>query len=104
MLESRKVKTIPDAKALVDASGVYICPNSATAVAGFLKARAASLIGADERVVVVATAHGCKFSQTTIDYHTGRLPGITPHRANRVIELVADAGAVERALVAEEVR
>jgi threonine synthase len=102
--ESVSEQEILDAKALVDASGVYICPNSATAVAGFLKARAASLIAADERVVIVATAHGCKFSQTTIDYHTGRLPGITPHRANRVMELEADAGAVERVLLAEDVR
>jgi threonine synthase len=72
-------------------------------VAGFLKARAASLIGADERVVIVATAHGCKFSQTTIDYHCGRLPGIIPHRANRVIELEADASAVEKVIRAGDV-
>jgi threonine synthase len=89
---------ILDAKALVDASGVYICPNSATAVAGFLKARASGLIGTDERVVVVATAHGCKFSRTTIDYHTGRIEGVDPARANRIVEIEADARAIERLL------
>src|SRR5206468_10264815 len=52
---------IMDAKAMVDATGVYICPNSATAVAGFLKAREQGLIREGERVVIVATAHGCKF-------------------------------------------
>ena len=102
--ESVSEQEILDAKALVDASGVYICPNSATAVAGFLKARTASLIGANERVVIVATAHGCKFSQTTIDYHTGRLPGISPRRANRVIELEADARAVEKVILSKDAR
>ena len=91
---------IMDAKALVDATGVYICPNSATAVAAFVKARASGLIGKDERVVIVATAHGCKFSKATIDYHEGRLPGITPGRANRIVEVPAEARAIERLLPA----
>jgi len=89
---------IMDAKALVDATGVYICPNSATAVAVFLKARSAGVIGRDERVVIVATAHGCKFSQAAIDYHGGRLPGITPVRANKIVEIEASARAIERLL------
>jgi threonine synthase len=90
---------IMDAKALVDATGIYICPNSATAVAGFLKAREQGLIAEGARVVIVATAHGCKFSQATIDYHGGRLPGVVPRLANRVVEVAADAGAIERLLV-----
>jgi threonine synthase len=90
---------IMDAKAMVDATGVYICPNSATAVAGFLKAREQGLIREGERVVIVATAHGCKFSQATIDYHGGRLTGVVPRFANRVVEVAADAGALERLLL-----
>jgi len=93
---------IMDAKALVDATGVYVCPNSATAVAGFLKARGQGSIAASDRVVIVATAHGCKFSQATIDYHEGRLPGVRPRRANRVIELPADAASLERLLASND--
>jgi len=89
---------IMDAKALVDATGVYICPNSATAVAGFLKARAEGTIGEDDKIVIVATAHGCKFSQATIDYHGGRLAGVVPRLANRVVEIDAEAAAIERLL------
>jgi len=95
---SASEQEIMDAKALVDATGVYICPNSATAVAGFLKAREQGTILPDERVVIVATAHGCKFSQATIDYHGGRLPGVRPRLANRVVEIAADAAAIERLL------
>ena len=93
---------IHDAKALVDSDGVYICPNSATAVAGFVKARAAGTIARDERVVIVATAHGCKFSNATIGYHGGSLPGIRPARANRVVEIEAEPRALERLLEAGE--
>ncbi|MBI1952055.1 MAG: threonine synthase [Acidobacteria bacterium] len=95
---SASEQEIMDAKALVDATGVYICPNSATAVACFLKARGEGIIGADEKVVIIATAHGCKFSQATIDYHGGRLAGVVPGRANRIIELEADPAALERLL------
>lgn len=87
---------ILDAKALVDAGGVYICPNSATAAAGFLKARASGIIDAAAQVVIVATAHGCKFSRATIEYHTG--PGAAGReraRANRIVEVDADATAIE---------
>jgi len=93
---------IHDAKALVDSDGVAICPNSATAAAGFLKARAAGTIARDERVVIVATAHGCKFSNATIGYHGGSLPGIRPARANRVVEIEAEPRALERLLEAGE--
>jgi threonine synthase len=98
LFESASEQEIMDAKALVDATGVYICPNSATAVAVFLKARAAGLIGPDERVVIVATAHGCKFSRSTIDYHGLRLPGVRPTRANSIVEVEAEPGAIERLL------
>ena len=93
--ESAGEQAILDAKATVDASGVYICPNSATAVAGFLKARAAGRIAASDQVVIVATAHGCKFSQATIEYHTGRSGGVGQARANRIVETEATPEAVE---------
>jgi threonine synthase len=101
LFESATEPEIMDAKALVDATGIYICPNSATAVAAFLKTRAAGTIAAGDRVVIVATAHGCKFSRATIEYHQGRLGGVVPGRANRVIEIEPDAGAIERLLAAE---
>ncbi len=95
---------ILDAKALVDAAGIYICPNSAAAVAAFLNARSQGVIGARDRVVIVATAHGCKFSRSTIDYHSLGLPGITPARPNQIVEVEAEAAAIERLLPAAALR
>jgi hypothetical protein len=51
-------------------------------------------------VVIVATAHGCKFSGATIDYHGGRLAGVSPRHANRIVEAPAEARAIERLLLA----
>ncbi len=96
--EEATEQQIMDAKALVDATGVYVCPNSATAVAAFLRARAAGRIARDDRVAIVATAHGCKFSQATIDYHRGSLAGVEPRRANRIVEVEANVPAIERLL------
>jgi threonine synthase len=47
-------------------------------------------------VVVVATAHGCKFSRATIEYHSGTLAGIEARRPNRILEVEADVAALER--------
>ncbi len=90
-------QAIMDAKARVDASGVSICPNSGAAVAGYLKMRANGVIGRDEKVVLIATAHGAKFSQSTLAYHRSELPGITPENANPVQMLTATLETVERA-------
>ncbi len=90
-------QAIMDAKARVDACGVSICPNSGAAVAGYLKLRTAGIIGRDERVVLIATAHGAKFSQSTLDYHRSELSGITPRGANPVQPLAATLEAVEQA-------
>jgi threonine synthase len=89
---------IHDARALVDADGVAICPNSATAAAAYLRARQDGLIGRDQSVVVVATAHGCKFSRAAIEYHAGTLAGIEPRRANRIVEVEADVDVLLRLL------
>jgi threonine synthase len=58
-----------DWKAQIDRLGISICPNSAVAVAGAMKLRDAGLIKQKEEVVVILTAHGSKFFNTSVDYH-----------------------------------
>ena len=58
-----------DWKAQIDRLGISICPNSAVAVAGAMKLRDAGLIKQKEEVVVILTAHGSKFSNTSFEYH-----------------------------------
>jgi len=58
-----------DWKVQIDRLGISICPNSAVAVAGAMKLRDAGLIKQKEEVVVILTAHGSKFSNTSVEYH-----------------------------------
>ncbi len=60
-----------DAFALANRHGLAICPNSAVALAGAAKLRAAGVIRQHDRVVVVATAHALKFSGAAMAYHEG---------------------------------
>jgi len=83
-----------DAKAIVDSTGICICPNSAAAVAGVKKLRESGVIREEDVVVVVLTAHGSKFSQTTINYHKN----LASRYANRPINLPPTLEAIEKAL------
>ena len=58
-----------DSKAQVDRIGISICPNSAVAVAGAMKLKDNSIIGKNDNIVIILTAHGNKFSNTSIEYH-----------------------------------
>ena len=49
-------------------------------------------------IVVIATAHGLKYSGTTVAYHEGRIDGVASNRANRPIHLPATLDAVLAAL------
>lgn len=61
---------IMDAKAKVAAGGLGCEPASAASVAGAKKLRAEGVIGADERVVCILTAHQLKDPTATVAYHS----------------------------------
>jgi len=85
---------IMDAKAVADASGIAVCPNSATALAALKKLRDKGEIGKADRVVAVMTGHGAKFSASARTYHFDTASRFS----NRPTVLKADVEAVEKAL------
>lgn len=87
-----------DAQAMIGRAGVQACPNSAVAVAGLRSLVAEEVIGADQEVVVILTAHGAKFSSTSLAYHRGELTGVGSAWANPPTELPAELEAVADAL------
>ena len=58
-----------DWKTQIDRLGISICPNSAVAIAGAMKLHDNGIIKENEDVVVILTAHGSKFSNTSVEYH-----------------------------------
>ncbi|HPM78608.1 MAG TPA: threonine synthase [bacterium] len=93
-----------DAKALADRCGVAVCPNSGVALAGLRQLRAQKIIEDDQTVVAIMTAHGLKFSQVGVDYHTGALPALPPQHSNAPLVLPADMAAIVDALHLENGR
>ena len=91
-------KEIMDAKAQVDAAGIGCEPASAAAVAGVRKLVREGKIKPEEQVVALLTGHHLKDPQATLDYHLGRLEGITPSYANRPRAIEPTLEAVREAL------
>jgi threonine synthase len=71
VVESVTEAELLDTFALANRRSLAICPNSAVALAGAAKLRAAGVIRRDDLVVVVATAHALKFSGAMSAYHRG---------------------------------
>ena len=98
IVEQASEQELSDAAARADATGLQTCPHTAVALAALFKLVARGEIGKDQRVVVVSTAHGLKFTDFKVRYHEGTLEGIQSHHANRPLELTAELGAVKDAV------
>jgi threonine synthase len=60
-----------EASARADRQGLFVCPQTAAALAGVDELVARGVVGTDDRVVVVATAAGLKFVEQKIAFHRG---------------------------------
>ncbi len=98
LVEQATESEIADAAARADLTGMYACPHTGVALAVLFKLVDRGLIASDDRVVVISTAHGLKFSQFKLDYHANSLPGIEAVRRNPPVELPADLGDVQRTI------
>ena len=84
--------------ALADRSGFYCCPQTGVALGAARKLVEQGCIKPAERVVVISTANGLKFSQGKTAYHCGNEQGFQPRYANTPFEIEADLQAVLRCL------
>jgi threonine synthase len=82
-----------------DTTGLYVCPHTAVALVATRKLRAQNVIRAHDRVVVVSTASGLKFTELKVGTHDGTLPeGTNVRTPNRPTDLPADVDVVARHL------
>jgi threonine synthase len=94
LVEQASENELMEACAQADRRGFFTCPHTGVALAAVRKLRQAGTIRQDEKVVVISTAHGLKFSDTKVAYHGGNLEGISAHFANPPIVLPAAIGPV----------
>lgn len=89
---------LANAAALADRTGMYTCPHTAVALAVLFQLVEKRLIGANDRTVVISTAHGLKFTRFKTGYHEGTLNEVESQYANPPLELPADVAQVRAAL------
>ncbi|WP_437634965.1 threonine synthase [Sorangium sp. So ce854] len=87
-----------DAAARADRTGMYTCPHTAVALAALEKLVKKGLVEKRQRVVVVSTANGLKFTEFKVKYHERALQDVTSRHANPPVELPPDYDRVLAAL------
>lgn len=92
------------AAARADRTGLYTCPHTAVALAALERLARRGLVRRGERVVVVSTASGLKFTEFKVRYHERALPGVSGDLANPPVLLPAEYDAVLAALDAHAAR
>jgi threonine synthase len=100
LVEQASEQELADAAARADLSGAFACPHTGVALAALEKLAARGVVKAKDRVVVISTAHGLKFSDFKVGYHEGTLPGLRPALRNPPVKLPATLAAVNQAVAA----
>jgi threonine synthase len=84
-----------------DRTGMYSCPHTGVALAVLFKLVQRGEIKPSQRVVVISTAHGLKFTSFKVGYHDRTLEHVVARYANPPVELPARIDAVQDALARE---
>lgn len=90
VVEQATEEELAEAAALADRTGLFNCPHTGVALAVLSKLVARREIRPSDRVVVISTAHGLKFTEFKRCYHEGKLGGMKIRYANLPVELPAD--------------
>jgi threonine synthase len=94
LVEQASEQELAAASAKADLTGMFTCPHTGVALAVLEKLVKSGQIKSSERIVVVSTAHGLKFTDFKVGYHESKLKGIESHHANPPKYLPADSKAV----------
>jgi threonine synthase len=98
IVEQATEAELADASAAADLTGMFNCPHTGVALAVLQKLVTRGDIRRSDRVVVISTANGLKFTDFKLRYHKGELDGVAPTHARRPIELPNDYDAVIHAI------
>jgi threonine synthase len=98
VVEQASEAELADACARADRTGLYTCPHTGVALACLFKLREKGLVDPKQRVIVVSTANGLKFTEFKLAYHERRIPGVEAKRANDPVFLPPDVEQVANAI------
>jgi len=98
IVEQASEAELAEASASADRAGSYTCPHTGVALAALEKLRARGEIEPGQRVVVISTANGLKFTQFKIRYHEDAIEGVESKYPNRPVELASDFETVKKSV------
>lgn len=87
--------------ARADRTGLFNCPHTGVTLAVVRKLARAGTLRRGDRVVVISTAHGLKFTDFKLRYHTMKIDGVVSEDPNPQIEMPADYQAVRDRMMRE---
>jgi threonine synthase len=100
VVEQATEEELAEACSRADRTGLYTCPHTGVALACLFKLRERGLVQPQQRVVVVSTANGLKFTEFKLAYHERRLQGIDARRANEPTVMPPDVERVADTIAA----
>ncbi len=98
IVEQASEDELANAAARADLTGMYCCPHTGVALAVLFKLVEREEIKSSDRVVVISTAHGLKFTDFKVAYHERALDEVISRHDNPPVELPADYHAVQEAI------
>jgi threonine synthase len=98
IVEEATEHELANAAAIADRTGMYTCPHTGVALAVLFKLVQRGEIQRQDRVVVISTAHGLKFTGFKVGYHEGRLDEVESEHANPPVYLQADPKVVKETI------
>ena len=101
VVEQASEAEIMEECAKADRTGLFNCPHTGVALVALRKLQARGLVKSGDQVVVISTAHGLKFVDSKLAYHSMKLDNIVSEHPNPPIELAADYQAVRDQMLRE---
>ncbi|MGA1198300.1 MAG: pyridoxal-phosphate dependent enzyme, partial [Candidatus Latescibacterota bacterium] len=100
IVEQATEQELADAAARADRTGLFTCPHTGVAFAALFKLVDRGVIKKRDRVVVISTAHGLKFTEFKLGYHQDTLKahGVSAHLRNEPVVLPPKADVVRDAI------
>jgi threonine synthase len=98
VVEQASESELAEAAAAADRTGTFACPHTGVALAALVKLVKRGEITKSDRVVVMSTASGLKFTDFKVRYHEGRIEGVASQAPNKPVQLPNEYETVKRAL------
>ncbi|MBX3014907.1 MAG: threonine synthase [Caldilineaceae bacterium] len=98
IVEEATEDELANAAAMADLTGMYTCPHTGVALAALFKLVERGTVKSTDRVVVISTAHGLKFTSFKVGYHEDTLQEVESRFANPPVYLPADAKSVQETI------